>query len=262
MSMSTVISLENVSVVRSGKEVLSSLSFIADSSERWVVIGPNGAGKTTMLRLCAAQIQPSSGSATILEQQIGAVNVFELRTRIGFASSGLVSQIPNSESVLDAVLTASYGIVGRWNEEYEALDERRAKRVLSEWALAGYEERPFGTLSDGERKRVQIARAVMTDPELLLLDEPVASLDPGAREQTIRLLSGYATSGAAPAMVMVTHHLEEIPAGFTHALILQDGKVLARGELEATITSASVSEAFRYPLKVTREGGRFRVIAS
>lgn len=261
-AMSTVIALENASVIRSGKEVLGSLSFVADSSERWVVIGPNGAGKTTMLRLCAAQIQPTSGKATILEQEIGAVNVFELRTRIGFASSGLVSQIPNSESVLDAVLTASYGIVGRWNEEYEALDERRAKRVLAEWALAGYEQRPVGTLSDGERKRVQIARAVMTDPELLLLDEPVASLDPGAREQTIRLLSGYATSGAAPAMVMVTHHLEEIPAGFTHALILQDGKIMAKGELGATITSASVSEAFRYPLRVEYESGRFRVTAN
>lgn len=260
--MSTAIKLENVSIVRSGKQVLSSLSFVADSSERWVVIGPNGAGKTTMLRLCAAQIQPSSGAATILDQEIGAVNIFELRTRIGFASSGVVSQIPNSETVLDAVLTASYGIVGRWNEEYEALDEKRAKRVLSEWALSGYEERPVGTLSDGERKRVQIARAVMTDPELLLLDEPVASLDPGAREQTIRLLGGYATSAQAPAMVMVTHHLEEIPQGFTHALILQDGKVLAKGELGATITSASVSEAFRYPLRVDYEAGRFRVVAS
>lgn len=260
--MSTVISLENVSIKRSGREILSSVTLNIDSSERWVIIGPNGAGKTTLLRVCAAQIQPSSGEANILGQRIGAVNVFELRTRIGFASSAMAYQIPNSEKVLDAVMTASYGIVGRWNEDYEALDERRARRVLAEWALSGYEDRPFGTLSDGERKRVQIARAVMTDPEILLLDEPVASLDPGAREQTIKLLAGYAASPMAPAMAMVTHHLEEIPAGFTHALILQDGKVLARGELASTLTSGAISEAFRYPLRVDFQDGRYRVVAA
>jgi iron complex transport system ATP-binding protein len=133
---------------------------------------------------------------------------------------------------------------------------------MAEWALAGYEDRPFGTLSDGERKRVQIARAVMTDPELLLLDEPVASLDPGAREQTIKLLAGYAASPMAPAMAMVTHHLEEIPNGFTHALILQDGRVLARGELSSTLTSGAISEAFRYPLRVEMEAGRYRVLGA
>jgi ABC-type molybdenum transport system, ATPase component/photorepair protein PhrA len=227
--MSAVIELQNVSVIRSGKLILESLGFQAQSSERWVILGANGAGKTTMLRVCAAQIQPSSGSATLLGKRLGETNVFELRTRIGFASSALASQIPNSETVLNAVMTASYGVTGRWNESYDALDERRARRVLNEWELASFEDRPFGTLSDGERKRVQIARSIMTDPELLLLDEPVASLDLAARELTIGLLSGYAKSPSAPAMAMVTHHLEEIPAGFTHALLLQDGRVLARG---------------------------------
>lgn len=260
--MSSVINLQNVSIRRTGRDILSSVTFQIESNERWVIIGPNGAGKTTLLRVCAAQIQPSDGEATVLGQKIGAVNVFELRTRIGFASSAMAYQIPNSEKVLDAVMTASYGIVGRWNEDYEALDERRARRVMAEWALSGYEDRPFGTLSDGERKRVQIARAVMTDPELLLLDEPVASLDPGAREQTIKLLAGYAASPMAPAMAMVTHHLEEIPAGFTHALILQDGKVLARGELASTLTSGAISEAFRYPLRVEMEAGRYRVLGA
>lgn len=260
--MSTVVNLQNVSVKRSGREILQSVSLTIQPSERWVILGPNGAGKTTLLRVCAAQIQPSSGEAQILGQKIGAVNVFELRTRIGFASSAMAYQIPNSERVLDAVMTASYGVVGRWNEDYEDLDERRARRVLSEWALGGYEDRPFGTLSDGERKRVQIARAVMTDPELLLLDEPVASLDPGAREHTIKLLAGYAASPMAPAMAMVTHHLEEIPAGFTHALILQDGKVIARGDLHSTLTSAAISEAFRYPLGVEFSDGRYRVTSA
>lgn len=260
--MTKVVSLQNVSVKRSGKEILGGISLDLDSQERWVILGPNGAGKTTLLRVCAAQIQPSSGSAVILDQQLGKSNVFELRTRIGFASSALVAQIPNSETVLNAVMTASYGVVGRWNEQYDAFDERRARRVLREWEIADFENRAIGTLSDGERKRVQIARAVMTDPELLLLDEPVASLDLAAREQTIRLLSGYATSPVAPAVVMVTHHLEEIPAGFTHAMLLQDGKVLARGEIGSTITSAAISETFRYPLNVSYENGRFRATAA
>ena len=262
MQVAKVIDLQNVSVKRSGKEILSQISFAADSSERWVILGPNGAGKTTLLRVCAAQIQPSSGQASILEQKLGQVNVFELRTRIGFASSALAAQIPNSETVLNAVMTASYGITGRWNESYDAIDERRARRVLAEWQLADFEARPFGTLSDGERKRVQIARSIMTDPELLLLDEPVASLDLAARELTLQLLGGYAQSPSAPAMAMVTHHIEEIPQGFTHAMLLQDGKIIARGEIGSTITSAAISEAFRFPLTVSYENGRFRAVAA
>lgn len=259
--MSAVITLENVSVIRSGKTILNSVNFVAHSNERWVILGPNGAGKTTLLRVCAAQIQPSSGSATLLGQKLGETNVFELRTRIGFASSALAAQIPNSETVLNAVMTASYGITGRWKESYDAIDERRARRVLREWELSDFETRPFGTLSDGERKRVQIARSIMTDPELLLLDEPVASLDLAARELTISLLSGYAQSPDAPAMAMVTHHLEEIPAGFTHAMILKNGAVTTMGEIGSTITSENISEAFSFPLQVSYQNGRFSAVA-
>jgi len=259
--MTEVVSLDKLSIVRSEKKILDDISLSIDSSQRWVIIGANGAGKTTLLRVMAAALQPSSGQAKILGETLGEINVFELRTRVGFASSALAARIPNSETVLDAVMTASYGITGRWNEKYEAVDERRAMRVLEEWHLAEFADRAFGTLSDGERKRVQIARSVMTDPELLLLDEPVASLDIAAREQTIKIISSYASHPKAPAIVMVTHHLEEIPVGFTHALILDGGKLYAAGPIEQTLTSVKLSEAFGLALEVTAAGGRYTVRA-
>lgn len=259
--MTTVIHLDDVSLVRGSKPILDRIHWTVEDNQRWVIIGPNGAGKTSLLRIAAAQIHPSLGSAQILGETLGEVNVFELRTRIGFASSALASHIPNSETVLDAVMTASYAVTGRWNEKYDEIDERRARRVLAEWHLQDFADRAFGTLSDGERKRTQIARAVMTDPELLLLDEPVASLDLAAREQTIKIIGSYASAPSAPAIVMVTHHLEEIPAGFTHALILQNGKVFAAGEIEHTITSDKISEAFGLPISVDVVEGRYRARA-
>jgi iron complex transport system ATP-binding protein len=158
-------------------------------------------------------------------------------------------------------MTATYAVTGRWNESYDEVDVRRAHRVLTEWQIQDFADRAFGTLSDGERKRTQIARAVMTDPELLLLDEPVASLDLAAREQTIQIIGAYASAPSAPAMVMVTHHLEEIPKGFTHALILKDGKVFSAGEIEQTITSEKISEAFNLAITVDFVDGRYRARA-
>ena len=260
--MSRVIDFNNVSVIREKRAILNNVDWQVEANQRWVVIGPNGAGKTTLLRVAAAQIHPSSGQAEILGERLGEINVFDLRTRIGFASSALASHIPNSESVVDAVMTASYAVTGRWNEKYDDIDERRARRVLSEWQLSDFADRAFGTLSDGERKRAQIARSVMPDPELLLLDEPVSSLDLAAREQTLSIISQYAQSPFAPAMVMVTHHLEEIPAGFTHALIIREGQIFAAGEINSTLTSEKISEAFGFNLVVTQEGGRFRARSS
>jgi len=259
--MSLTLNFNDVSVTRDGKSILQNVSWQVSDSQRWVIIGPNGAGKTTLLRVAAAQIQPTTGTAEILGEKLGRTNVFELRTRVGFASSALVSRIPNSETVLNAVMTASYAITGRWKETYEDIDERRARRVLSEWNLAEHADRAFGTLSDGEQKRVQLARSVMTDPELLLLDEPVASLDLGSREQTVSLLGEYASSSSAPAMVMVTHHLEEIPSGFSHALLLNAGSVVAQGEIDQVISSDRLSDTFGFALEVTRNEGRFSVRA-
>ena len=256
--MSRVLDFNNVTVFRDKKPVLSNVDWQVESNQRWVIIGPNGAGKTTLLRVAAAQIQPSNGTAKVLGQTLGKVNVFELRTRIGFASNALSSHIPNSETVLNSVMTAIYGVTGRWNEQYDDIDIRRAMRILNEWHLSDLAERAFGTLSDGERKRAQIARAVMPDPELLLLDEPVASLDLAAREQTVSLIGAYASEPAAPAIVMVTHHLEEIPAGFTHALVVSGGQVFAAGPIEQTLTSDKLSEAFGVSVLVEFADGRYR----
>lgn len=256
--MSRVLDLNNVTVMRDKKPVLSNVDWQVESDQRWVIIGPNGAGKTTLLRVAAAQIQPSSGKAVVLDETLGEVNVFELRTRIGFASNALSSHIPNSETVLNSVMTASYAVTGRWNEQYDDVDVRRAMRVLNEWQLSALAERAFGTLSDGERKRAQIARAVMPDPELLLLDEPVASLDLAAREQTISVIGSYASEPAAPAIIMVTHHLEEIPAGFTHALVLSGGQVFAAGPIDLTLTSDKLSEAYGVSIDVDLADGRYR----
>lgn len=256
--MVRVLELSDVSVVREGNTILDHVAWTVESDERWVVLGPNGAGKTTLLNIVSAGMHPSSGVATVLGEQLGRVDVFDLRPRIGFASTSMARRIPADETVFDVVLTAAYSVTGRWNEEYEDVDTRRADRVMREWHLEHLRDRRFGTLSDGEQKRVQIGRSVMTDPEVLLLDEPAASLDLGAREELVQLLGGYASTAEAPAMIMVTHHVEEIPAGFTHALLLADGRVHAAGPVAEVITGERLSEAFGLPLVVsTSEDGRF-----
>ena len=255
--MASVLELSDVSVVRDGNTILDSITWAVDSAERWVVLGPNGARKTTLLSNASASIHPSSGVARVLDDTLGKVDVFELRPRIGFASTALARRVPASETVLDVVLTAAYSVTGRWNEQYDDIDTRRARRVLSEWKLDHLEGRRFGSLSDGEQKRVQIARAVMTDPELLLLDEPAASLDLGAREELLQLLGGYASSPHAPGIVMVTHHVEEIPRAFTHALLLKDGRIQASGPLDEVITAEHLSETFDMRIAVENHDGRF-----
>lgn len=260
--MASVLQFSDVSIVRDGNPILTSITLTIDGDERWVVLGPNGAGKTTLLQLAAAIIHPSSGTVRILDDTLGKVDVFELRPRIGFASTALARRIPAEETVLNVVLTAAYSVTGRWNESYEDIDIRRAKRVLAEWKLDALEERRFGDLSDGEQKRVQIARSVMTDPEMLLLDEPAASLDLGAREGLLQLLGGYASAPEAPAIIMVTHHVEEIPPGFDHALLLRNGTVQAAGPIDEVITSENLSETYGLELLVERRDGRYTARAA
>lgn len=260
--MSSVLQFSDATVVRGGNPILKSATWTVDSADRWVILGPNGAGKTTLLQLAAAQMHPSSGRVQILDDTLGRTDVFELRPRIGFASSALARKMPRDERVIDVVLTAAYSVTGRWNESYEEVDVTRARRVLAEWKLDHLEDRRFGDLSDGEQKRVQIARSVMTDPELLLLDEPAASLDLGAREELVGLLGGFASEQSSPAIVMVTHHVEEIPPGFGHAMLLKEGEIRAAGPVGDVITAENLSDVFGLPLSVSNESGRFTARAS
>ncbi|KTS09599.1 ABC transporter ATP-binding protein [Microbacterium testaceum] len=255
--MPQVLEFSDVVVRRNTRDIVSHLDWSVADDERWVVLGPNGAGKTTVLQLADTLLHPTSGTVTILGEQLGRTDVFELRPRIGFASSAMARRVPPEETVLDVVLTAAYSVTGRWREQYDDIDERRALRVLAEWRLDHLADRTFGTLSDGEQKRVQIARAVMTDPELLLLDEPTASLDLGAREELLALLSGYAQAPTTPAMVMVTHHVEEIPVGFTHVLLLRDGEIVASGALGEALTAENLSKTFGLEITLTHEAGRY-----
>ena len=255
--MSSVLVLDDVTVVRDKNPILKSVTWTVDSSERWVILGPNGAGKTTLLQVASALMHPTSGSALVLDEKLGKVDLAELRPRVGFASTAMARRIPGDETVLNVVLTAAYSVTGRWNEQYDDVDVKRAKRVLAEWKLDALDNRLFGSLSDGEQKRVQIARSVMTDPELLLLDEPAASLDLGAREELLKLLGGYASAASAPAIVMVTHHVEEIPPGFTHAMLLKKGSVTASGPIDEVINPANLSLTFGLELSVTKTNDRY-----
>ena len=255
--MAAVVELAGVTIVRGSATLLDDINWTVDESDRWVIIGPNGAGKTTLLQVISAQIHPSSGVAGLLGEVLGTVDVFDLRPRIGLTSAALAERIPRGERVHDVVVSASYAVVGRWREEYDELDHQRADELLAQMRIEALAERTFGTLSEGERKRVQIARALMTDPELLLLDEPAAGLDLSGRESLVRTLGELALDGYAPATVLVTHHVEEIPAGITHAMLLKQGRTVAAGPLSETLTAANLTATFDLELDLTETDGRW-----
>ena len=257
LDMSDVLEFAGVGISRGGNALLTDIDWSVEEGERWVVIGPNGAGKTTLLQLAAARIHPTTGVAGILGEVLGTVDVFELRPRIGLSSASLADRIPADEVVRDVVVTASWGVTGRWREEYDELDTRRATDLLEALGVAPLADRRYGTLSEGERKRVQIARALMTDPELMLLDEPAAGLDLRGREDLVGRLQVLAEDLASPAMVLVTHHVEEIPPGFTDILMLREGRVVAAGPIDVTLTGENLSATFGLPLVVDRHGERW-----
>ena len=255
--MAAVAELAGVTIKRGEATLLDDISLVIGESDRWVVIGPNGAGKTTLLQLLSAQMYPTDGIVGLLGDVVGTVDVFELRPRIGLTSSALADRIPAAERVEDVVLSAAYAIVGRWREEYDVYDVAQADRLLDSLRVAHLRDRTFGTLSEGERKRVQIARALMTDPELLLLDEPAGGLDLAGREALVDTLSDLCQDPDSPATVLVTHHVEEIPQGITHCLLLRDGRIVAEGPIARTLTDENLSSTFGMPLRVSHDGVRW-----
>jgi iron complex transport system ATP-binding protein len=257
-----VIAVDNVTITRNRTHLIRNVTWHVGFDERWVVLGSNGAGKTTLLNLAAARMYPTSGIARVLGEQLGRVDVNELRTRIGLTSASLADRIPSDETVRDVVLTASWSVVGRFREQYDVTDEDRAAALLDQFGVAPLADRRYGTLSEGERKRTQIARALMANPELLMLDEPAAGLDLGGREDLVRRLANLADDQSAPALVLVTHHVEEIPPNFTHALLLREGSVVAQGLLRETITSENLSKTFGLPLRLMASGGRYTARAA
>ncbi|GAA2778902.1 ABC transporter ATP-binding protein [Saccharopolyspora taberi] len=252
-----VIRLDGVGVRRGSTTLVSDVNWSVELDERWVVLGPNGAGKTTLLRLAGAELHPTTGDVDVLGERMGRTNVFELRPRIGLCSAALAARVPGEERVRDVVVSAGWSVIGRWREEYDEMDTDRADELLDLLGMADLADREFGTLSEGERKRTLIARALMTDPELLLLDEPAAGLDLGGREDLVARLSALAMDPDAPASVLVTHHVEEIPPGFTHGLLLRDGAVVAQGLLDDVLTEDNLSKTFDQDLELTRNGDRF-----
>jgi iron complex transport system ATP-binding protein len=252
-----VLELRDVSVRRDERTILGPITFAIKPAERWVVLGPNGAGKSTLLQILATRIYPTLGSVHLLDKEIGRVDLSELRTRIGICGALISEDIPENEKVRDVVLTAAYAILGRWNEAYDLWDESRAVALLTTFGVRDLADRSYGSLSEGEKKRVQISRALMADPELLLLDEPAAGLDLGGREDLLKRFSAFAADPLAPASILVTHHIEEIPAGTTHALILKDGSIAASGPIAEVITTEHISAIFGLPITVVSEGDRF-----
>ncbi|WP_344079600.1 ABC transporter ATP-binding protein [Luedemannella helvata] len=258
----TVIAVRNATVTRGGNHLIHNLSWQVELDERWVVLGPNGAGKTTLLNLAAARLHPTRGRVYVLGERLGRVDINELRPRIGLATVALHDRMPPDETVHNIVLTAAWSVLGRFRESYDPIDESRATALLEQLGMGPLASRLYGTLSEGERKRVQIARALMTDPELLLLDEPAAGLDLGGREDLVRRLAELAADPDSPALVLVTHHVEEIPPGFSHGLLLRDGEVVAQGLLRDVLTGENLTATFGVPLRVDHADGRWSARAA
>jgi iron complex transport system ATP-binding protein len=257
-----VVSVEGATIRRGRKDLIRDVDWRVAPEDRWVLLGPNGAGKTTLLTLVAGRLHPTRGTVRVLGERLGRVDVFDLRTRIGLASVAVHDRIPSEEPVLDVVVTAAWSVLGRFRESYDAVDTARATGLLNQFGVGDLATRLYGTLSEGERKRVQIARALMTDPELLLLDEPAAGLDLGGREDLVGRLAALAADPDAPAMALVTHHVEEIPPGFTHAMLMRDGGVVAAGPILDVMTGDNLSKTFDLPLRLDFADGRFSARAA
>lgn len=259
MDVKEVINLQSVSVIRQGSYLLSEINWQVQANQRWVVLGPNGAGKTTMLQVASTYITPSRGRVRLLGIEHGKGDVRQIRRRVGYAGAGLADMIRGYLPALEIVVTGKHAafVDSRWHD-YTDEDWETARARLVTLEGEHLADRQFETLSAGEKQRVLIARSLMTDPELLLLDEATTGLDLGARERLVASLSGLAFDPTGPSVVLVTHHVEEIPPGYDHILMLSEGEVLADGPINETLTADSLSECFRLALRLQHDDHRYR----
>jgi iron complex transport system ATP-binding protein len=255
--MSTALRLSGVGLVRDDVTILDGVDWEVAPHERWIVLGPNGSGKTTLMRVAGLYLHPSRGEVEVLGERLGRVDVRRLRTRIGFVSAAFAAMLRDGVTAADVVMTAEHAALETWWHTYGDSDRSRAVELLDRMGAGPLADRPFGALSSGERQRVLLARSLWRDPGLVLLDEPTAGLDLGAREDLVSRLAGLAADPTTPATVLVTHHVEEIPAGFTHGLVLDRGRVVAAGRLDEVLSAGLLSDVFGLPLALDRRRGRY-----
>jgi iron complex transport system ATP-binding protein len=252
-----ILRFERVGLRLDGNDVLRAVDWQVDAGERWVVLGANGAGKTSLLRIAACYQHPTAGRVEVLGHRLGRVDVRQLREHVAFSSSALAAALEPRMTATEVVMTGRYAALAPWWHTYDREDHARARDLLARFGCEPLAEQSFWSLSAGERQRVLLARSLAQGPGLVLLDEPTAGLDVGGREQLVHDLAAWAKDGARPPVVLVTHHLEEVPPAFTHALVLRGGLVLARGALAATMTDEVLSEAYGVALRVVHEAGRW-----
>jgi iron complex transport system ATP-binding protein len=252
-----VLRFSAVDVVRGEAPVLHGVSWVVAEGERWAILGPNGSGKTTMMQLASGYLHPTRGSVEVLGRQLGRVDVRQLRERLGIVSAAVARMLLPNISAQDVVLSARYAALEPWWHDYSDEERATALRLLADAGFASVAGRPFGVLSEGERQQVLLARTLMAEPELILLDEPAAGLDVAGRERLVTRLSQLAADRDAPPMVLVTHHVEEIPTHFSHVLLLRGGRVVTAGPIEEALTSSSLTACFGLPLVLTGQAGRF-----
>ena len=256
------VQLEGVSVIRDGVALLDDVRWRVRHGERWVLLGPNGSGKTTLLQVAGAQLLPSRGAATVLGERIGRTDLRALRSRVAFVSGAVTRRLRPGLTAREVVVTGRTGALEPWWHRYTDADWAAADRLLSEAGLGSASGRQFGVLSEGERQRVLLCRALAGEPALVLLDEPAAGLDLGARERLVTLLGALAQDPAVPTIALVTHHVEEVPPGFTHAALLRAGRIVSNGALSQVLTSAAVSSCFGTPVSIGHEAGRWAAHAA
>jgi iron complex transport system ATP-binding protein len=244
--------LDDIVFARNGRQIIDHVTLHVRAEENWLVLGANGSGKTTLLRIASMYEHPSHGSVRVLGEELGRTDVRQLRRRVGYASAALASQFRTELTARDVVMTARYAALEPWWHRYDDADRARAEECLDQMGVGRFADRTLGSLSSGEQQRVFLSRTLMNDPGVVLLDEPSARLDLGGREQLVHALDDIAADASAPPFVVVTHHLEEVPAGVTHALLLRDGRAVAQGRLGDVLTSESLSECFGMDLEVDR----------